>query len=238
MRWTGAFFFGDCWAAYRGPAADNTPHAHAALQVTLGVDRDVAMIIAAGTRIAGRGLVARAGAVHRMEPGKDVVVLLCDPTSAAASPLQAFCRTEDIAELPRAVTSRLPVTVPLANLLDDFARSTPAIDPRLERALAFLDAEGGRRIEAAARHCGLSPARLRAIAAAQLGVPLTRWQNWRMLRRAGLALSEGASLADAAHAGGFADQAHFSRTMRSMTGLTPGSAREPLSPASGPFKTG
>lgn len=237
MRWTGAFFFGDCWAAYRGPAGDNAPHAHAALQVTLGIGSEVAMTNAVGARIVGRGLVARAGVIHRLEQDQDVIVLLCDPTSAAGASLKTFCQAEDIVELPGPITSVFQVDGPLANLLDHFARSTPSLDVRLARALAFLDLEGGRRIEEAARHCGLSPARLRSIAAAQLGVPLTRWQSWRMLRRAGLALTEGVSLADAAHAGGFSDQAHFSRTMRSMTGLTPSSAREPLSSASDPFKT-
>lgn len=237
MRWTGAFFFGDFWAAYRGPVGDNAPHAHAALQITLGVQCDVAMLNAAGTRIVGRGLVVRAGAVHRLERGTDAVVVLCDPNGGAASALKDFCRTEDIVELPPSITSRFPLTGSLSNLLDNFAGSPASIDPRLEKALAFLDEEAGHRVEAAAHHCGLSPARLRSIASAQLGIPLSRWQNWRMLRRAGLALTQGASLADAAQAGGFADQAHFSRTMRSMTGLTPSSAREPLSLASDPFKT-
>ena len=31
MAWSGGFFFGDTWAAYRGPLGDNTPHQHPAL---------------------------------------------------------------------------------------------------------------------------------------------------------------------------------------------------------------
>jgi AraC-like DNA-binding protein len=34
----------------------------------------------------------------------------------------------------------------------------------------------------------------------------------------------GASLAEAAYAGGFADQAHYTRAMRKMFGITPKSA--------------
>lgn len=238
MRWTGAFHFSELWAAYRGLAGDNALHAHAACQVTLGIECDLAITNALGRRIAGRALVAPAGVMHKLEPAKDVIVLLCDPTSTVASALKSSCPADDIAELPIAISARFQSAGALSNLVDDFGGSPIAIDPRLEQALAFLDADPGHRIEAAARHCGLSAARLRPIAAAQMGVPLTRWQNWRMLRRAGLALAKGASLADAALAGGFADQAHFSRTMRSVTGLTPSSAREPLSPVSDPFKTG
>lgn len=237
MDWTGAFHFGDYWAAYRGPAGDNTPHAHAALQITFGVSRDVTLANASGAKFVGRALITRAGAHHTLDNGDDVVVILCDPTSAAAASLKGLCRDDDIALLPDAIAERFPVSGPLSGLMDQFAVPPPPLDLRLRAALDFLEGKNGRRIEAAAEHCGLSPARLRAIAAAQMGIPLTRWQSWRMLRRAGLALAEGASLATAAQIGGFADQSHFSRTMRSMTGLTPSAALEPLSPASDRFKT-
>lgn len=237
MHWTGAFHFGDYWAAYRGPAGDNTPHAHAALQITFGLSNDAALVDVSGARFVGRALITRAGAYHTLEKSDDVVVILCDPTSAAAASLKELCRNIDITLVPDAIAELFPVSGPLSGLMDQFAISPPPIDPRLRAALDFLERKNGRHIEAAAEHCGLSPARLRAIAAAQMGIPLTRWQSWRMLRRAGLALAEGASLATAAQIGGFADQSHFSRTMRSMTGLTPSAALEPLSPASDRFKT-
>ena len=68
---------------------------------------------------------------------------------------------------------------------------------------------------------GLSPQRLRALARQQLGMPLARWRVWTRLRRAAEALQRGQSLADAAVAAGFADQAHLNRQMREMMGLTP-----------------
>jgi methylphosphotriester-DNA--protein-cysteine methyltransferase len=68
---------------------------------------------------------------------------------------------------------------------------------------------------------GLSPQRLRALARQQLGMPLARWRVWTRLRRAAESLQSGRSLADAATAAGFADQAHLTRQMREMMGLTP-----------------
>jgi methylphosphotriester-DNA--protein-cysteine methyltransferase len=67
----------------------------------------------------------------------------------------------------------------------------------------------------------LSPQRLRALARGQLGMPLARWRVWSRLRRAAEAMRDGASVADAAVTAGFSDQAHLSRQMRDMMGLTP-----------------
>ncbi|MBN8941987.1 MAG: AraC family transcriptional regulator [Rhizobiales bacterium] len=47
----------------------------------------------------------------------------------------------------------------------------------------------------------------------------------RRLRHANRLIADGASLADAAFAAGFADQSHLSRTFRAMHGITPGMFR-------------
>ena len=52
-------------------------------------------------------------------------------------------------------------------------------------------------------------------------MPLARWRVWTRLRRAAEALKGGQTLADAATAAGFSDQAHLTRQMREMMGLTP-----------------
>lgn len=72
-----------------------------------------------------------------------------------------------------------------------------------------------------ARGVGLSPARLRALAQAELGAPLAHWRAWLQLERAIGALRTGEPLAAAAAIGGFSDQAHLSRTMRRFFGITP-----------------
>ena len=38
MAWAGQLEFGSAWVAFRGRSADNSMHAHAALQVTLAAD--------------------------------------------------------------------------------------------------------------------------------------------------------------------------------------------------------
>ena len=53
------------------------------------------------------------------------------------------------------------------------------------------------------------------------GLPLRRYVLWLRLRDVLLSLAEGASLTEAAHAAGFADSAHMSRTFRDMFGVRP-----------------
>ncbi|WP_246201709.1 helix-turn-helix domain-containing protein [Streptomyces alboniger] len=108
-----------------------------------------------------------------------------------------------------------------------FAGARPGVDPRALHAVrASVRAS---RIDAVAAELGLSPARLRALVAAEIGVPLATMRQWRRLREAfgslvgagGAGGAEG--IAGAAAEAGFADQAHLTRAARRFTGRTPGS---------------
>jgi AraC-like DNA-binding protein len=94
------------------------------------------------------------------------------------------------------------------------------LDPRLTQALNTLR-DGHVSMPSLAATVGLSPQRLRALARRQVGMPLARWRVWAGLRRAAEAMRAGQSPADAAITAGFADQAHLTRRMREMVGLTP-----------------
>jgi AraC-like DNA-binding protein len=91
-----------------------------------------------------------------------------------------------------------------------------AIDARLaDRAVGALDAASLSAV------AGLSVGRLGHAFRSQVGLPVRPYVKWRRLERAAHALGEGRSMAAAAHEAGFADGAHFSRTFRAMTGLSP-----------------
>lgn len=107
------------------------------------------------------------------------------------------------------------------------AASAASNPRRLDRRLAAALEEMRQASEVdvdlgeVARRVGLSPARLRALARAELGAPLAHWRAWLQLERAIGALRRGEPLAAAAAFGGFSDQAHLSRTMRRFFGVTP-----------------
>ncbi len=67
----------------------------------------------------------------------------------------------------------------------------------------------------------LSPSRLREIVSRDFGVPPAKLLQWLQLQRSMRALVGGGGLADAAVAGGFADQSHFTRRCAQWLGVTP-----------------
>jgi methylphosphotriester-DNA--protein-cysteine methyltransferase len=55
----------------------------------------------------------------------------------------------------------------------------------------------------------------------QVGVPMRRYLLWHRVLTAMSVLTEGGSVTAAAHAAGFADAAHLTRTTNRMNGVTP-----------------
>jgi AraC-like DNA-binding protein len=228
MSWGGQIVFGDAWAAYRGPSGDNSAHAHAALQLCLAIESPVSITDAHGKTTTGRALLVRPGVVHRLQPCAAVLLLLVEPQSPVGALLLRRSEGVDLGPLPFDLEATIPREGPLADCLAALVAlardSERRIDPRVRKAVDALSLPGASVAEAAAS-VGLSEPRLRALARSQLGVPLSKLLLWRKLGAATRAMTAGGDLASAAAAGGFADQAHFTRTMRNVLGLSPGRAQ-------------
>ena len=211
----------DGYAVYRGPVGGGGPiHRHGAFQIVVAERGDVAMVDLAGTAHQAAALVVSPMAPHRILAVPDLVTYFIEPhcqfadrlrqryeAGIAAAPELGELREHDVAVACRGQSQEL--------------------DPRLVTALGLL-AEGDISMPSLAAAIGLSPQRLRALARRELGMPLPRWRVWSRLRRAVEGLQSGMPLAEAAIAAGFADQAHFSRQMREMMGLTPAVVRHAL----------
>lgn len=72
-----------------------------------------------------------------------------------------------------------------------------------------------------ARAAGMSKSSFTKLFRASVGMPLRRYVLWRRLNIAIAAIGEGSDATTAAHQAGFADSAHFSRTMKQMFGVSP-----------------
>lgn len=98
-----------------------------------------------------------------------------------------------------------------------------AADERILRAVAYVNAHIGAplTLEAVAAEACLSPSRFRHLFVEQTGMALRPYILWRRFLRVWELLMGGASLSSAAHAAGFADAAHLTRTSRTMFGFPP-----------------
>jgi AraC-like DNA-binding protein len=235
MIWNGRFHFDKDWAAYRGASADNAQHAHAAIQLCFGIGARVALIDASGRTVTGDALYVKSCVRHQLVPIKHVLIVLVEPHSTRGRALGGGLPRDDFGLCPPAVAASVDINAPLAECLrndEHAARSSPnGLDPRLANALTRLISNSTEKasLAAIAHEVGVSPSRLRHLAQTQLGLPLSKYVLWRKLGLASRALSRGESLAAAALAGGFSDQAHFTNSMRALIGLTPKEAQGPLS---------
>ena len=103
------------------------------------------------------------------------------------------------------------------------SRSMSASDDRILRAVRYVNANLSAPItlaQVAAVAC-LSPGRFRHLFAEQTGMGLRQYVLWRRFVSVWELRMNGASLSTAAHAAGFADSAHLTRTSRRMFGMPP-----------------
>lgn len=236
VAWNGgALFIGE-----GGGCVD--PHAHYAIQFVIGCPDGLAVRSGrrgAWQRVAGALVASRA--VHAIDVTHCgwSAVLFVEPETLEGRALQQRLRhgleildRETIApyaarleEAWRTQCCEDAVRTSARDLIRGFAGS-PALAPTDERVLAVIERIAASdadlpSLDALAASVHLSPSRFRHLFVETTGMALRSYLLWRRLLRAWVSLTDGATIAEAAHAAGFADASHLSRTCRVMFGLAP-----------------
>lgn len=219
------------------------PHAHHAIQITTLLHGEMTIRSPYGD-FSDAVIAVDADAEHSLDLDGAAALLFVDPESDAGRAMKANLLTgrgvapvapdrlgRELQEL-RLIWRDLPSAdlEPLgrrwAEQLAGEARAAPT-DPRITRLIASLadQLDGPLSLSHAARDIHLSPSRLRHLFVEQTGMPFKSYVLWRRMMKAVELVARGSGLTDAAHAAGFSDSAHFSRTCRRMFGL-PASALE------------
>jgi AraC-like DNA-binding protein len=167
--------------------------------------------------------------------GAPLAVLYADASTASAEHLRRLTRNADEAsgalvgkdgeiallrEIYEDDASLSWITDGLEDLIGFASRMARRLDPRVLRVIEALHESYAdlRRVETVAAAVGLSASRFQHVFTHEVGVPFRRYRAWCRMRAAiGVAVN-GGSLTDAAHAAGFADQAHFARDFRRTFG--------------------
>lgn len=97
------------------------------------------------------------------------------------------------------------------------------IDPRVSQGIDWIRTgrERGISVGEIATGVELSESRFSHLFTEHIRVPVRRYLLWLRLRDALHMLAGGGSLTETAHAAGFADSAHLTRTFRAALGITP-----------------
>jgi AraC-like DNA-binding protein len=206
-RWLGDLWLGGDAALLHGQAGETHRHAHHAHQLMLAT-QPITVQLQTG-RLQQRRILIQSNQPHAIvDAPDDVLTIFAEPAALSANALDA---------LP--VNAAQPADE-ILRLLAGLPRRDEG-DPRITTALAAIDTSLDGKIAAAAlaRQVNLSLSQLERLFGAQLGAPVRQLVRWRRLRLALRMALAGLTLTDAAHAAGFADSAHLSRTMRAVFGV-------------------
>ena len=200
--------------------ASSSLHAEHGTALLVGLDADVTVRTTAST-LRGRAVLVPADTPYAAScPGPTLTYSFdpesCDPPS-----------TSFVVDAVHAHRATLASADTLAGIGREllFARTRP-IDRRVARLVeALRDPTADRPSALAATK--LSAAHIQALFARDIGIPIRTYALWRRLLHA-LAHVGPLDLTASAHAAGFADLAHFSRTCRRMLGVAPSELRANL----------
>lgn len=234
--WSGRVALGPGWAMFDGRAGDNRTHRHPALQVALGDGQPVQAEIE-GRPLEAAGLLIGPNVSHRLQSCV-VRLLYVERASASGRRLAATCpqgaralSAGECALLRSLWMSQAEAPMGIEALVATLtaapaeAKGESASLSRLREVIARLPLQvpENQSLDAMAAAAALSPSRFAHAFREQTGMAVRPYLRWLRLACALQAAARGQSLTAAAHEAGFADAAHFSRTMRRHFGVTPGS---------------
>lgn len=223
-----------------GPAGT---HAHHAIQITLALDGAVRFQMSAAPPTGPiAGAVIASGRTHAFEAaGATVALIFVEPESASGRVLQALCGEAGFVQLNavraagvgrqlaeawaggRERDALIEAAEGVVAAIASGAAPSGAVDARIMRALELIRQQLAQplRIGSIAQAVHLSPGRLRHLFVAQTGITFRGYVLWQRMQDVLQAIEAGATLTDAAHAAGFSDSAHLTRTFRRMFGIAP-----------------
>lgn len=242
--WSGRLFLWPGRALYVGYAADTFMHAHHALQLCVSLDASFRLRGSAQARwrahdvalvepdrphqLDGRG--AQLALVY-LDPESDGGRTLLAPGRPRAFVLHSRANLESLRDRLRSCSTRdeaVGAVDQLMRSVDPHPVSHRSADARVARLLERIRLHPELHVSAAdaARSVALSSHRFQHVFRDSTGIPLRRYLLWSRLVAAVERVAGGGTLTDAAHAAGFSDSAHLSRTFRRMFGLAPSALKK------------
>ena len=201
------------WALLDAQTGENRPHSHLAHQISLSLVDSCSINADRDLRLSpGEAVLIPATTVHR---------LYVDPFFMGTRDLNKSVGLERLSTAEANALALVGSGNEARKWMEGFLnrKGSSQIDPRLRSTLQRI--EPGATPSELAKAVGVSTTRMREIAIRDFGVPTTKLLQWLQVQRAIEGFHQSHSLAAAAAAGGFSDQAHFTRRLVEWFGVTP-----------------
>ena len=210
------------WAAYLGPVQQNRPHNHHMVQIVWSSAAPVWMASTSGDAPA-RGHVVAADASHHLRAEGPLCLLFLDPELDAAESWKRYAAGA-VRTLADGQVQQLGAAF---SSWHSAGAQQIAVSPTLdERRRALITWLGERlpeplRARDAAAAVGLAESHFLHWFSQVHGLTFRPYVRWLRVQHVLRNLATGLNLAAAAHAAGFADSAHLSRTFVATFGISP-----------------
>ncbi len=242
VKWAPLVYFWEGgWIGVGRSKGEVPPHSHHAVQISIGLDGPVRLRHPDADWSEYDAAVILPNEPHAFSgAGNLVTMIFVDPEAregrwlrnSMREPISRVSSARLAAHLPalRSFQDDRPGAEAAARIITGVVHALCAgppplktLDPRIAKALAVIRGRDPRRLplEAVAKEVFLSPSRLAHVFKEELGLPFRRYILWRKLNRAIVEFARGSNLSLAAHAAGFADSAHLTRTWYQMFGISP-----------------
>ncbi len=216
-------------------------HEHYAATLAISLEENICIETEAGKGEYRVALVAPNTYHRTISPGVKMVSLLIDPETYEYGAISEYAGVGVVKRLE--ISSFLPLMGRLwdlyyGNLTDSeawdlhldllqcvypFKKLGKNIDERIVQIARKIRTEipDSIRMKEIGKDFSISEDRLIRLFKENLGIPLRRYLLWVRIMNTAKLLKEGTSLTEAAHAAGFSDSAHFTRTFKENFGFVP-----------------
>lgn len=216
-------------------------HVHYAATLAVTLEKNICIETEQG-REEYRVALVGPNTYHRtISPGVEMIALLIDPETYEYGFISDFVKTGEVKRLE--IAAFIPLMERLRNLYNGilnneeawdlhldllqtvfpFRRLEKNIDDRIRKIAYKIRTElpDSIRMKEIGKDFSISEDRLIRLFKENLGIPLRRYLLWVRILSTVKLLKEGKNLTEAAHAAGFSDSAHFTRTFKENFGFVP-----------------
>jgi len=236
---TNKFFKTNNYGYLVGEISDNVFHKHYAVQVVVSLTNNIEVQFISD-QVQSPLQIIQSMHTHKLNcKGQQVLILLINPISNLGHILnkhnQKLSQQSDWGSRMRKLAQSwqtkkindIEFKIALERILQDFVNLNinclKHSDKRILTALDLLNInpEIIMPLETLARQVNLSPSRFIHLFKSETGISYRRMQLWNKLMASIDGISQYKSITDLAHAHGFSDSAHYSRTFKQTFGLNP-----------------